>query len=273
MKIKHVCAMYFSPTNNSKMVVMTIAKKISEILGVELLDKSFTLPGDREEIYEFSQDTLLVIGSPTYAGKLPNKILPDFQNKILGHHTLVVPVVTYGNRAFDNSLAELSSILYKNGFITVAAATIVAEHAFSEVLAKGRPDESDINELKIFAQKIADKIIRDDISEVINIPGDANAPYYVPKGIDGKDAKFLKAKPVTNVDLCNNCGLCADKCPVGSILKENPSIVEGVCIKCQSCIKNCPAKAKYFDDTMFLSHVAMLQDNFIKRKENNYFVD
>ena len=87
-------------------------------------------------------------------------------------------------------------------------------------------------------------------------------PYYVPKGLDGQPAKFLKAVPKTHEDLCIRCGACARLCPMGSIDPEEPGNVTGICIKCQSCIRGCPQQAKYFDDPAFLSHVAMLEENF-----------
>ena len=42
----------------------------------------------------------------------------------------------------------------------------------------------------------------------------------------------------------------------------------GLCIKCQACVRRCPTHAKYFEDADFLSHVAMLEQNFTRRAEN-----
>ncbi|WP_278909212.1 DUF362 domain-containing protein [Faecalicoccus pleomorphus] len=103
------------------------------------------------------------------------------------------------------------------------------------------------------------------------IPGDPNAPYYIPKGIDGKPVNFLKAKPVTDTKLCNQCGLCAISCPMQSIDLQDPSQVPGICIKCQHCIQICPEHAKYFNDPDFLSHVQMLETNYTQLKKNQFF--
>ena len=92
------------------------------------------------------------------------------------------------------------------------------------------------------------------------------------KGEDGQPAKFLKAKPKTDLDKCTNCGICAKVCPMGSISKENCADIPGICIKCQACIVKCPEKAKYFDDEAFLSHVRMLEKNFTERREPEWFL-
>ena len=52
---------------------------------------------------------------------------------------------------------------------------------------------------------------------------------------------------------------------------ETVSGKTGVCIKCQACVRGCPEHAKYFDDAAFLSHVAMLEQNFTAPKENAFF--
>lgn len=92
-----------------------------------------------------------------------------------------------------------------------------------------------------------------------------------PLGIDGKPAKFLKAKPKTKSN-CDHCDLCVKVCPMGSINSEDPSKIDGICIKCQACVKKCPKQAKYFDDPAFLSHVEMLKRNYQRAAKNEIFV-
>ena len=111
-----------------------------------------------------------------------------------------------------------------------------------------------------------------DIPAPIAGPGDATAPYYTPKGTDGQPAKFLKAKPLTDLSRCTNCGACARVCPMGAIDPKDVCSVPGTCIKCQACVRKCTRHAKYFEDAAFLSHVAMLEQNFTEPKKNEAFL-
>ena len=160
-----------------------------------------------------------------------------------------------------------------NGFHTIAGGAFVGRHAFTDALGEGRPDWDDKREITAFAQKIADKANGlTDIPAPIAVPGDAAAAYYVPKGTDGQPAKFLKAKPQTDLGKCTFCGACARFCPMGAIDPKNPALVPGTCIKCHACVRKCTKHAKYFDDPAFLSHVAMLEANFADPKKNEVFL-
>lgn len=271
MEVKTVYAVYFSATGKTRRVASTLSNAIALALEVPLEIVDFTAPAAREEVYSFCETDLVIFAMPTYAGKLPNKLLPFVQTGFRGNGALAVPVVTFGNRSFDNSLAELCATLENDGFHTVAAGAFACQHAFSKTLAAGRPDADDMRKLGELGAAVVGKVIR--MSEVcapVTVPGDAAAPYYVPKGLDGEPKVFLKAKPKTS-EKCFGCGLCAHVCPMGSISFENFVDVTGVCIKCHACVLECPVGAKYFDDEAFLSHKAMLERDFTRRAEDQIF--
>lgn len=271
MKIQRVVALYFSATGNSRKVALTAARALSELLSCPLEEKDITLPQNRETSVKLTPADLAVAVLPTYAGKLPNKILPYIQTDLQGNGSPALAIVTFGNRSFDNSLAELCTTLEGNGFRLLGAAALPCRHAFTDKLASGRPSEKDLEEVKCFARKAAEKLLEGEIAP-LSIPGDPAAPYYIPKGLDGQPAKFLKAKPKTRLENCSRCGLCARLCPMGAIDLLEPALVPRTCIKCQRCIRSCPRGAKYFDDPAFLSHVAMLEENFQEHKESSFYL-
>ncbi len=273
MKITCVKAVFYSATGNTRYAVTKIAGKIAEKLHVPLTDVDFTEPKKREEKLIFQEGQTAVIGLPVYAGRIPNKILPFVQTHLTGGGALAVPVVTFGNRSYDHALLELCNELERAGFHTAAAAAFVSQHAFSEKLAKGRPDDGDQRDMDRFAGAVADKIshLKKVPEPILASETEPVTQYYTPLGIDGKPAVFLKARPKT-LACCTDCKLCVALCPMGSIDYEHPQTVNGICIKCQACVKGCPQQAKYFDDPAFLSHVEMLEQNYTRRAENEMFL-
>lgn len=273
MRITRVRAVYFSPAGSTRLVATKLAGILADMLDVPLEERGITLPSAREGLNEFSSDELVVVGSPTYAGRLPNKILPFFQTGIRGSGTPAVPVVTFGNRSFQDSLSELSLTLGNSGFITVGAAAMASRHVFSDRLAYGRPNDDDLAQLAHFAASLADRIRVCENAIKVTVPGNnPPGPYYTPLGTDGQPVNFLKAKPNVKDD-CTKCGKCASVCPMGSIDRGDPRQTPGICIKCQACVKCCPHGNRSFDDPGFLSHVSMLEQNYQAVKGNMFVIE
>lgn len=266
MNVKRVCAFYFSPTGGTERIARFAVKKLSEKLNTECTFFDLTKPENRCKEYHFSEDELVVMASPVYAGRLPNKLLPEYKANIWGAGTPAIPICVFGNRSSGESLRELMILMEDNGFRIVGAAAFAGRHAFSDHIGAGRPDEDDLDEISGFISKAVQKLIEDK-KLFLEIDHRELGAYYTPLKEDGTPAKFLKARPHTDADRCTHCGLCAKACPMGSIDMETMEAV-GLCIKCQACVRRCPNHAKYFEDADFLFHVAMLEKNYKKRAEN-----
>ncbi|ATW25022.1 4Fe-4S binding protein [Candidatus Formimonas warabiya] len=55
------------------------------------------------------------------------------------------------------------------------------------------------------------------------------------------------------VHVCNQCGHCADICPVPAIEKDENGIVrirEDICVGCLTCVENCPTETMYAHDEL-----------------------
>lgn len=278
MKIKRVWAAFFSPVKNTEKITVTVCGAAAKMLGIETVDiLDLTKPENREKPAAFGEGDLVVLGMPTYAGRVPNKVMPDIAEHITGTGALGAAVVTYGNRSYDDSLMELATLMKDDGFAVIGGGAFVCQHAFADALATGRPDEEDLEEACKLGRALAEKILAaeqggDSMDEPVFPGNDPVGPYYVPKGIDGQPAKFLKAKPETDQSRCTDCGICAERCPMGSIEAKDGFEVTGICIKCQACIKSCPTGAKYMTDEAFFSHKAMLEANFAARRAENILV-
>ena len=271
-----VKAYYFSPTGGTLEVLRNFAEPLGRLLLTKVEYHSYTLPKEREELPQFDRDDVVVWATPVYAGRIPNKTLDYVRQAIHAYGNPSVALVTFGNRAYDNALAELVGLMREGGMQPVGAAAVVTRHSFSDTLGAGRPDERDYTLLDDFAVHMAGRVLaaRKGKSFQLTVPGEAHPErYYTPLKTNSAPAGFLKAKPSCDTDRCTRCGKCHDVCPMGSIAVTNgiPSF-DGICIKCQACRRICPTGAIAFTDPEYLSHVAMIEQTFAQPKRSEFFI-
>lgn len=274
---------YFSPTGGTLQVARHLAETLGRLLHAEVEYHSYTLPREREELPQFDAEDVILWATPVYAGRIPNKTL-DYVRVALNHSNnqaitqsriRSVALVSFGNRAYDNALAELVSLMEEGGMKPVGAAAMVTRHSFSDTLGAGRPNGEDLAALDRFANQVAAKLsISNSLSSVLKVPGDAHPEkYYTPRKVGNAPAGFLKAKPSCNPDRCTRCGKCMEVCPMGSInAVDGMPVFDGICIKCQACRRICPTEAIAFTDPEYLSHVAMIEHTFAAPKQPEIFV-
>ena len=272
-KIK-VC--YFSPTGGTLQVAKHLAESMSKKICAEVEYHSYTLPKEREVMPTFDVDDIVVWATPVYAGRIPNKTLDYVRNALHGNGNLSVALVSFGNRAYDNALAELVGLMEDGGMRPVGAAAVVTRHVFSDTLGALRPNKDDISALEDFATNVSEKILSssNNIIPVLKVPGEANPDkYYSPLNTTNAPVNFLKAKPSCNHELCTHCGKCMNVCPMGSVeIDGDIPMFKGVCIKCQACRLSCPSGAVAFTEPDYHSHIAMIEHNFSSPKQPEFFV-
>lgn len=274
MEIQKVAALFFSPTYTTRKVVSAIAEGAARHLTRGSCTKiNVTTPAMRVETPSFGKGDLVVFGVPVYIGRVPN-LLRDFFASIKGNGAIGVPVVVYGNRAYDDALIELRDIMQGNGFRCIAAGAFIGEHSFSYTLGGGRPDAADLEIAGKFGEEIARRLISgEEFQAELQVPGNPY-PYkfYNAKSSSNSSIDIRKVKPETDPQKCTSCGICAMLCPMGAINPSNCAEVTGICIKCGACIKMCRPKAKYFSDPTYLEHKEILERNFTEpRREPEIF--
>ena len=217
----------FSPAGHSA----TAAEAVASVWGSwEMIDLS-RRDTDFSK-YTFTQEDLLLWAVPSYGGRVP-AIAVERMKQLNGAGTKAVALVSYGRRAYDDTLLEMKEILTVCGFVMIAAVAALAEHTIVPSIASGRPDAADCAGLAAFGKKIMEKYQSGNDSAV-DVPG--NMPYRIYNGVP--------AEPEAS-GACTRCGICAAACPVGAIPAENPETTDpALCITCMRCVYRCPAKAR-----------------------------
>ena len=251
-------SIYFSPTGGTENVM--------HILGAEFSsEKKIDLTKDMDfSTYVFGEEDICLVGVPSYGGRVPEIAIKRIK-QLKGNGAKAVVVAVYGNRAFEDTLLELKHAMEQSNFHIVAGIAANAEHSILHQFGAGRPDGEDRRELQKFSKSILEKIknIKNGHEkESLQIPG--NFPY--------KEFGGLPLKPRANKK-CNQCGLCAAKCPVGALSKEKSFVPdETKCISCMRCVSICPQKARSLNKLILWVVSKKMEKAYSKRKKNELFI-
>lgn len=246
----------FSPTGGTKKV----ATLLGDALGGEAIQVDLTDSKQHFHTIPLTQEDVAIIAVPSYGGRVP-AVATQRLALLNGHGARAILVCVYGNRAYEDTLVELEDAAKQAGFRVIAAVAAIAEHSIARQFAAGRPDAQDAKQLSDFAGQIQAKLTAGDAAAP-SIPG--NRPYKKASGA-GMVPKPTKA--------CTKCGVCAAKCPVQAIDKENPKKVdETVCFSCMRCVSVCPHSARKVNPVMLSAVGLALKKVCSVRKDCELFL-
>lgn len=252
-----VYELVFSPTGGTKKVSGLFTESFcQESVYVDLLrrDRDFSK-------FSFQEEDICIVSVPSYGGRVPAAAVSRLR-QMKGNGARAILIVVYGNRAYDDTFAELRDVLEECGFVCIAAVAAIAEHSIMRQFASGRPDEKDEQELAAFAADIRAKIESGTLTPDLKLPG--NRPYREYNGVPMKPRGGKS---------CVRCGLCAGECPVGAIPADAPSTTDsGKCISCMRCIAICPQKARSVSKVLLAAGSMKLKKECSVPKNNELFL-
>lgn len=248
----------FSPTGGTDKAADAVIKATdNEFKTIDLSD-----PKEDFSVFKLNKDDMAVIAVPSFGGRVP-KTAAERLAKIKAEETPAVIMCVYGNREFDDALAELTDVAESSGFKVAAAISAVAQHSIAPVYAHGRPDARDEAQLKEFAEKITEKLNGGESEEIKSaVPG--NRPY--------KKYSEVNAVPKAKKG-CTECGICADNCPVEAIDKTGVKTADAKkCISCMRCVYVCPNNARSLPSVMTKAVTLALKKACKDPKENKLYL-
>ena len=231
MKIENVRACVFTGAGTT----MQIAEEFCRATGIpyEVAD----ITPQKRAVPAFAPGDLAVFAVPSYGGRVPAPAAEKLR-RCVGEGVPAVLIVSYGNRAVDDTFLEMADVLGEGGFVPVALGSFVAHHSLMTNVAEGRPDADDLAAVRAFAAQVVEKLARADSAEaarVASIPG--SRPYRTFGGV--------VFKPEADADECTTCGLCVRFCPTGAITFDDTTATDvDRCISCFRCVAVCPAGAR-----------------------------
>jgi len=242
----------FSPTGGTKKSADFLSAAWAEKVEIDLMNRR-----DDFSKYVFTAEDICLVAVPSFAGRVP-AAATDRLKMMQGNGAKTVLVAVYGNRAYEDTLAELEDTLKEGGFVPVGGAAVVAEHSIFREYGADRPNAEDEIQLQEWSERLKEKA---EAGGTVSFPG--NRPY--------KAYGAIPMKP--RADICQNCGKCVSICPVGAIPANAPKETDGEkCISCMACVAACPIQAREVDPAILSASKAKLEKFLSGRKENELFL-
>ncbi|MGD9278406.1 MAG: EFR1 family ferrodoxin, partial [Desulfobacterales bacterium] len=250
---KKVWVVYFSPAGSTRHVAGVIEKQF-QALGSEVWvsDLGECRDGATEisrQIEESKGSNCLFIGSPVYVSHAVPPVMECIASLTENTGRFAVPFVTWGGACSGISLYEMGKELKNKGFTLLGAAKILAVHSLmwplENPLGHGHPDSNDDRMVKELVNRIHDKLYSDSPKgiELSVLAYQTQENHKEMEKVSLEAAKADMPRRDIDTELCNQCQICAEVCPMDAVtLTPFPEFGHD-CVFCFSCVKQCPERA------------------------------
>ncbi len=261
----------FSPTRTSAAIAAAVAEGMASFCGAECVGLDVTYDPLAES--DFPSGSVAVIAAPVYGGRMA-PLAKERLKGLRGNGAPCVLIAVYGNRAFENALADMAEFAAGLGFTPVAAGAFVGEHSYSTEsapIAAGRPDNEDFAVARRFGAEVGRAVVDGsagavDVGRLTDEPSPEESLVafrkFVAEYMQSRAGGAVPVLPEVDIELCSGCGLCQNLCPVSAIGDDCRSVDASKCIRCSACVKGCPSGAR----RLLSPFAPVLSANFNRRK-------
>lgn len=153
--------------------------------------------------------------------------------------------VTYAGISSGKSLLSAAKDLNKAGYEIIGAFKIVAPHFWSSF--ENFPEENKVRLIRNFSVELEKRMYDPQswktLKQSLKYQSALDKALYPLTKITGK-IREMELTIKVDKELCNQCKLCQNECPVGAIAVEGfPEIDKNKCIHCFHRVKICPTNA------------------------------
>ncbi len=226
---------YFSGTGNCLQVATQIAKNINEKI-VSIVDLDVSQPID---------DDVVGFVFPVYNYNLPNFVRAKLNDLKFKESSWFFGIIGHGGDK-GNALFSLSQILESKGCKLSFGEDILLP--VNSRIMYGRVTDKIEERLSASVPKI-DEISGQILAHTANIRKIKNNRFlaWMSKIVE-KESIQKRFTPVVDPDLCVNCCICIQVCPVSNIeVKDGKAFIEDKCVRCMTCMHWCPQVAIHFN--------------------------
>lgn len=228
MQIENTYVYYLTGRGTTERYATVLAKQLPGQVTCEKIRAGKKLKVD------FGPTDLLVLAGPVIGGYASPFMWQQLEG-LSGQGTPAVVLCTFGACGIENTLAEMKDQLEKDGFGVVGAASVIARHSLVSGIAEGRPDDTDLQQIRDFGATIVERL---EAMESID-----DKPALTVPGVPGH-GEPIGVVPYAD-DKCLFCGHCADECPADAIPHGAPNSSDRTkCISCMRCISACPVQSR-----------------------------
>jgi len=240
---------YISPNGATGQVAAAIADELGNTGAAATIADLSNASETRSlrRALQSDDETVLVVGSPVYANVAVPPVMAFIDELPQSPGRWAVPFATYGIACSGIALWQMARALTGKGCRIAGAAKIAALHSMmwrsEQPEGEGRPDADDLSQARLLARTLHARLSSGTTSPLELSALDYQPPELAARFKQQLDHPWSGIARTVDDDLCDECGECAQSCPVDAITLDPTPVFGEACFHCCNCIRLCPNEA------------------------------